>query len=265
MKCFTKTALAAAALGFAAHAYAADTNVTNATPNTISVSPEERTKIEEVVHQYLIQKPEVIVEAIQSFQRKQYEQAEQTVKKTQQTASTFATPLFHQTNDPVAGNPNGKISIVEFFDYQCPHCVDMAPAIQAIIKGNPDVRIVFKEFPIRGPVSDFASRAALAANMQGKYYQFSHALLTANKPLTQEVVYQIAQQVGLNLDKLKKDMNDPTVTNQIKNNVKLAQDLKLFGTPAFFIGKTDSNVINYVPGRMDQTQLQTEIDKAKQS
>lgn len=255
---FVKTALSAALLTLASQSFAADTST--------NISPAERSKIEEVVHQYLLNKPEVIVEAVQNFQRKQYEQAEATVKKTQENVAVFATPLFRQANDPVAGNPNGKISIVEFFDYQCPHCIDMAPTIAAIIKANPDVRVVFKEFPIRGPMSDMAARAALAANKQGKYYEFSHALLGSNKPLTQEVIFETAKTTGINLDQLKKDMNDAVVNGQLKNNVELAQKLKLFGTPAFFIGKTDasdSKGISYVPGQMDQTQLQNAINKAK--
>ena len=259
MKRFVKTIFAAAltsCMAITAQSYAANT----AAP---SVSPAERAKIESVVHDYLLQNPQVIVQVLQVLQRKQFEQAEQTVKKTQQTAGQFATPLFHQANDPVAGNASGKISIVEFFDYQCPHCVDMAPVISAIIKANPDVRVVYKEFPIRGPVSEFASRAALAANMQGKYIEFSHAVLTAPQPLTQDTILDLAKKSGLDVDKLKTDMNSEAVTKQIQANTKLAQDLKLFGTPAFFIGKTNSSTsINYVPGQMDQKQLQTAIDSA---
>lgn len=260
MKHMTKTLLATSLAALSLQTHAAASNTTN----PINVTPAERAKIEEVVHQYLLQKPEVIVEAVQNFQRKQYEQAEQTVKKTQQSASSFANALFHQANDPVAGNPNGTITIAEFFDYQCPHCIDMAPVIADILKANPDVRVVFKEFPIRGPVSDFAARAALAANKQGKYYDFSHALLMQKQPLSEASILETAKSVGLNVDELKKDMNDKAVTDQLKNNMKLAQELKLFGTPAFFIGKTENpKTINYVPGQMDQKQLQDAIDKAK--
>jgi protein-disulfide isomerase len=254
MKHFLKTTLALTLASVVVSAQAQPNN---------NISPAERAKVESIVHDYLVNKPEVLVEAIQGMQRKQYEQAEKTIKNTQQTVSKFAPALFHQTADPVAGNPSGKVTIVEFFDYQCPHCVDMAPVISSIIKNNPDVRVVFKEFPIRGPVSDFASRAALAANLQGKYYDFSHAVLTAPQPLTSDAILAIAKAQGLDVDKLKKDMDDKAVAEQLKNNTKLAQDLKLFGTPAFFIGKTDGSTITYVPGQMDATQLQGAIDKAK--
>jgi protein-disulfide isomerase len=136
----------------------------------------------------------------------------------------------------------------------------------ALIKANPDLRVIYKEFPIRGPVSEFAARAALAANKQGKYVELSHAILSSGQPLTQDSVLQIAKATGINVDKLKKDMEDSSVKNQLKANIKLAQDLKLMGTPAIFIGKTDAKTndpINYVPGHADQAQLQTIIDKTK--
>lgn len=266
MKRLVKTALATAVVAFAAQSFAATTKPANPS-NSVNISPAERNKIESVVHDYLLKNPEIIYQAVQALQAKQYQEAAKTVKQTQQTAGNFADKLFKNANDPVAGNPTGKITVVEFFDYQCPHCVDMAPVIADIIKANPDVRVVFKDFPIRGPVSEFAAKAALAANKQGKYYEFNHALLTATtQPLTNDAVLTIAKNTGLDVDKLQKDMNDSSITNQLKDTMKLAQDLKLFGTPALFIGKTDgsgSTGITYVPGQMNTKQLQDAIDKAK--
>ena|SRR3990167_1238624 len=268
MKHLTKTIIATSLLAFAVQSYAivspsADLTSKN-NGNNINVTPAERAKIENVVHQYLLSNPEVLMESLQVLQRKQYEEAEQTVKKTQQIAATFANALFHQPNDPIAGNPQGKVTVVEFFDYQCPHCVDMAPIMTAIVQKNPDLRVVYKEFPIRGPMSEFAARAALAANQQGKYIPFSHGLLAANQPLTKELVMQIAKNNGLDINELNKDMEGKLVKDQLQANLKLAQDLKLFGTPALFIGKTNASgnsPINYIPGQLDQNQLQNEIDK----
>ncbi len=235
--------------------------------NAANVSPAERAKIEGVVHQYLLKNPQVIVEVIQILQKKQADQAQQTVQETKKVAASFAKALFHVDNDPMAGNPNGKVTVVEFFDYQCPHCVDMAPVIDSIIKANPDVRVVFKEFPIRGPMSEAAARAALAANMQGKYLVFSHAILNANKPLTDEFILETAKNAGLDVDKLKKDMNSKAVKDQLEANIKLAKDLKLIGTPAIFVGKSSASgkdPINYIPGQADPAQLQGVINQAKQ-
>lgn len=260
MSRFKTIALTVSAIAVATSSFAADKS------SNASVSPSEREKIETVVHDYLLRKPEVLVEVMQVLQRKQFEQAQQTVKQTQQTAASFAKDLFQGTNDPVAGNPNGKVTVVEFFDYQCPHCVDMAPVMTDIVKANPDLRVVYKEFPIRGPMSEFASRAALAANKQGKYNEFSHALLTSGKPITNDFIFETAKNVGIDVDKLKKDMDDKSVKDQLQANIKLAQGLKLFGTPALFIGKSNASSkddINYVPGHVDQAQLQSMIDKVK--
>jgi protein-disulfide isomerase len=261
MKRFVKITLILGLLSLGTASYAESAALAQ---NNVTVGPVERAKIEQVVHQYLLNKPEVLVEALQVLQKKQLEQAQETVKKTQQIAGTFGDALFHQPNDPIGGNPDGKVTVVEFFDYQCPHCVDMAPVITAIVKNNPDVRVIFKEFPIRGPLSDFAARAALAANKQGKYIEFSHALLSQNKDLTNDLILQVAKNSGLDVDKLKKDMEDKSIKDQINANSKLAQDLKLFGTPAIFVGKTlKGSPITYVPGQMAQPQLQELIDKAR--
>lgn len=261
MKKLVIPAIAATLITFMAHA-APPAKAKHVVDNST-----DKTKIQAIIKDYLTEHPEIIIQAVQNYQRKQYEQAEQTIKTTQKNASNFAAPLFKQINDPSTGNPNGKISVVEFFDYQCPHCIDMAPVIEALVKANPDVKVIFKEFPIRGPQSEFAARAALAANLQGKYYQFSHALLTVNKPLTEEIVYETAKSAGIDVDKLKQDMNSNAVKEQLKNNMLLAKQLNLFGTPAFFIGKTNATTkdnVNYVPGQMDLNQLQSAIDKANQ-
>lgn len=230
-----------------------------------TVSPEEKAKIESVVHDYILENPNVIVEAIQILQKKQYEDAEKSVKQTQQDASKYADALFRQKGDPVVGNREGAITVTEFFDYQCPHCVDMAPVMADIIKSNPNIRIVYKEFPIRGEMSDYAARAALAANMQGKYYELHEAILTAKEQLSKELILKLAKKANIDVTQMEKDMNSSAVREQLKSNLKLAQDLKLFGTPAFFIGKTNVSAtgkINYVPGQMNLAQLQGAIDNA---
>lgn len=262
MKHFIKLLFGTGLLTFTVQSYAVTTTNTVTTNNIEAVTPAEKSKIEQVVQEFLLKKPEIIIQAVQKLQQKQYEETQQTVKQTQQTASTFAKDLFHQANDPTAGNPNGKVMIVEFFDYQCQHCIDMVPIMDAIIKANPNVRVIYKDFPIRGPVSEFAARAALAANQQNKYAEFSHALLALNKPLTQEIVLQVAKDKGLDVMQLQKDMDDKRVNDLLKSNTKLAQNLKLFGTPAFFIVNVSrEGNINYVPGQIKQQQLQDILDK----
>jgi protein-disulfide isomerase len=272
MSRFMKTIAAAALIpalsimataSFAAPASAAAATAA-ATPAGGNFTDTQTKQIQSVVADFLKQNPQVIISALQEFQRQQMQNAEKTIQQTQKDAAQFVQPLFHTANDPVAGNQNGAVTIVEFFDYQCPHCVDMSPVLSDAVKNNPNIRVIFKEFPIKGPISDFASRAALAANMQGKYVSFHDGLMKASQPYTQESILAVAKAAGLNIEQLQKDMDSPAVKGQIQANMKLAQDLKLLGTPAFFIGKTNStsaNNINYVPGQIDTKQLQEMIKK----
>ena len=240
----------------------------NVSAHAADMTAVEKKQVQDVVRDYLVQNPEVIIQALQNYQQKQMEQAKQTIQKTQNTSPQFVGSLFHNVNDPTAGNPNGKITVVEFFDYQCPHCVDMTPVMEGLIKNNPDVKVVFKEFPIRGPMSDLASRAALAAKEQGKYFELHKALMgSKQEPLTEEAIYNIAKTVGLDVDKLKAAMKGSQVDQQIKANYKLAGQLQLMGTPALFIAKSDvstsspSTAIIFIPGQVDANQLNQAIDK----
>lgn len=171
--------------------------------------------------------------------------------------------LTRHANDTIGGNPNGKVSVVEFFDYQCSHCVNMASTIANIIQANPNVRFVFKDYPIRGEMSELAALAAIAASKQGKYYRFSHALLTTNLPLSEGNIFEIAKSVGLNTATLKKDMSSSSVKSQLRSNFAMAGQLNVNGTPAFFIGRTNANDNGEsVLGEMSQRELQEAIDKA---
>ena len=228
----------------------------------------QKKQVQDVVREYLMQNPDVIIQALQGYQQKQMEEAKKTIQKTQDNSPQFVDALFHQANDAMAGNPQGKITVVEFFDYQCPHCVDMTPVIDSLIKSNPQVKVVFKEFPIRGPISEFASRAALAAKEQGKYFQFHVGLMNSKQePLTQDAILSIAKSVGLDVEKLKAAMKSDNVEQQLKANYKLAQQLQLIGTPAFFVAKSDvsktspSTAIVFLPGQVDAAQMSQAIDK----
>lgn len=225
-------------------------------------------QIETTVHQYLLKKPEVVVEALQAYQQKQMQSMQDMYKETQKLAPQFANDLFHNAQDPVAGDAKGKVSVVEFTDYQCSHCIEVASIVDKVLKANPTTRVVIKEFPIRGPLSETAARAALAANKQGKYWPFHLALYGIGSAMTEDKIYETAKAVGLNVDKLKKDMDDKAIKDQVAANQKLAVNLKLIGTPAFFIAKSDtatgapSTAINYIPGILTQEQMQAIIAKS---
>jgi len=230
--------------------------------DTANLSETQKKQIETVVHDYLIKNPEILVQSMQVLQQRQMEQAQKSVEKTQQLSPKYVDELFRNAKDPVVGNPTGKVTMVEFFDYQCPHCTAMEPVLEAAVKANPDLRVVYKEFPIRGPMSDLASRVALVAQNQGKYSAFHTALMNVGQlPLTEEIIYKVAKDSGLDVEKTKKDIKDKAIDDQIKTNMKLGQQLQLMGTPAIFAAKSDvkqnasPQAITFIPGQINQDQI----------
>jgi protein-disulfide isomerase len=180
-----------------------------------------------------------------------------------------AKELFSETSDePVAGNPQGKVTLVEFFDFRCPHCDRMAPIIESLIANNPDLRVVYKTFPILGNKSVFAAEAAYASIPQGKYLAFHKALMQTGHAIDFENVYTLAKEQGIDITKLKTDMGSGKIDYHLENNKKLGQSLGIIGTPAFFIAKTNLSTnanpesVGFAGGEVEQSYLQTLINKA---
>lgn len=185
------------------------------------------------VRDYLINHPEVIVEAIQGMQARQ-ERADLT--EAQEALKARADEIFRDFNSPVGGNEQGDVTLVEFFDYNCPYCRKMAPLLIEAEKVDPQLRIVFKEFPILGPGSEFAARAALAAQRQGRYEAFHHALMGAKEKVSEDSVLATAAEIGLDVERLKADMQEPSIQVAIDRNMALAAALRINGTPGFIVG-----------------------------
>ncbi len=228
-----------------------------------SFSAAQEAAIQKIIRSYLVSNPEVLVEASKALQQKQLDAMQSNAMK---GIMDKKVELFATKDDPIAGNADGSITIVEFFDYQCPHCIEMMPIINALIRTNANVRIVFKEFPIFGNVSNFASRAALAANLQGKYFAFYDALMNAKTRLTEDSILQLAKNTGIDIDKLQKDMEGDAITKMLDNNRELAKALQLIGTPAFVIGPTNTTKItnantSFVAGQTTEEVLQNAINK----
>ncbi len=196
-------------------------------------SPAEVEKIQKIVHDYLQQHPEVVIDALQEYQKKQdtakAEQARQTIVAAKDE-------LLNDTTNPVGGNPKGDVTIVEFFDYRCPYCKAVAPDLEKALSTDGNVRLVYKEFPILGPESLVASKAALAAVAQGKYQPFHDRLIAFKGTLDDAAIYSLAADCGLDVTRLKADMEKPEVQDQIARNYRLADKLNIQGTPAFIIG-----------------------------
>lgn len=160
--------------------------------------------------------------------------------------------LYNPRGNTIAGNPNGKVTLVEFFDYQCHFCRKMNPLIQKLIKDDPDLRVVYKEYVLFGPNSQIAAQAAFAAQQQNGYLALREAMMTATKPLDIQEIVQLAKSVNLNTNKLAEAMTSPQIIKQVKENNALAQQLGINGVPAFIIA---NSVIATNPQAINTKQL----------
>jgi protein-disulfide isomerase len=186
------------------------------------------------VRTYLMAHPEVIQEAVDKMQTEKQAALD---KASKDALASHREAVERDPRDYVAGNPNGKITVVEYFDYRCPYCKAAAPAIQKMIADNKDIRFVLKEFPILSEVSDHASKAALGAKAEGKYLPIHFAML-AEKSLDDEAIDRILKENGVDPAKAKAVGADEASTKQLADNHELAKVTGVNGTPAFVIGDT---------------------------
>lgn len=220
-----------------------------------SIPDPESEAFGERVREYLLNNPEVIMEALRVLEERRTAAEAEALKR---TIAARRDELLHDPEAPVAGNPSADTTLVEFFDYNCPYCKRVAPTVTTLIEDDPDLRVVYKEIPILGPDSQFAARAALAAVEQGQYLPFHEALMSIGEKVNEAKVLAIARQVGLDVERLELDMNDPSIDAAIQRNLALATALGITGTPSFVIGD------RLVPGAADKATLEGLIARARE-
>lgn len=210
-------------------------------------------QIEKIVRDYLLREPEIIYQALQELQRRQTEAA---AVRQREAIAANRTELLEASHTPVGGNPNGDVTLVEFFDYRCAYCRRVVPSMQALLDEDRDLRVVFKDLPVLGPDSVRAARAALASRKQDGYVPFHFALMAADD-LSIEGIRAAAAALGLDPDRLEADMASPEVIAAIEANYALAEELGIEGTPAFVIGD------QLIPGAVDKVRLEQLIREAR--
>ncbi len=168
-----------------------------------------------------------------------------------------ASRLTSNPGDPIAGNPAGDVTLVEFYDVRCPYCRHMLPVIDQLLASDKGVRLVFKDLPILGPGSVLGTRALLAAQSQGAYMKLQAAIMTGPPDVTEDSLKAQALAVGLDWAKLRRDMDDPGIQKRIDENLALAKTIDVEGTPAIVIGT------RLMPGAMDLPALQAVIREAR--
>ncbi len=196
-------------------------------------SDEQKKAIGEIVKDYLINNPELIVEVQQALEVKmEKEQAE----KLKSFMSENAKDIYRNPESPVAGDPNGDITVVEFFDYNCGYCKRGMTEVQKLIQSDKRVRMVFKELPILSKGSEETARAALAAKRQGKYWEFHQAMLSSKGQANEATSLKAAEALGLDMAKLKTDMAGDAVKGELEAMKALAKKMGINGTPHFLVG-----------------------------
>jgi protein-disulfide isomerase len=220
------------------------------------ISAQQKGEIEELIRGYMLTHPEIL--------REMAAKLEENDKRAQAELQTGVlkskrAEIFQTAFDPVVGNPKGDVTIVEFMDYNCGWCKKSVGEVATLVKSDPNLRVVFKEFPIFGQHSEYAARAALAAKMQGKYWELHQALFAHEGQVTSEVVDQVAEAVGLKMDQLKTDMASKPVLEAISANYDLAKAFDLSGTPAFIIDDQVS------PGYLALDALQASVEQVRKT
>jgi protein-disulfide isomerase len=196
-------------------------------------TPEQQKAIQAIVKEYLTKNPDVMLEALQAAEDKIKSDSR---NKASEVLAAHRREVFDDPNSPVGGNPKGDVSLVEFFDYRCPYCKQVEPALDALIEKDRQLRFVYKEFPVLGPDSVTAARAALASHRQGKYAAFHRAMMALKGQINDAAVFKVAGSVGLDVERLKRDMTASEIDRMLKANFALAQELDIRGTPGFVIG-----------------------------
>ncbi|NWH09022.1 MAG: DsbA family protein [Alphaproteobacteria bacterium] len=193
-----------------------------------------REEIEKIVHDYLVAHPEILTEMISELESRDRAAAE---KSALGAIAEHRKMLDDDGYSFVAGNPKGDVTVVEFFDYNCGYCKQVRPSVVALLESDPNVRLVLKEFPILGPTSVIATRAAMAAQKQGAvYWDYHNKMLAHEGRLDEATIFALAGEAGLDVARLKADMEDPAIAERISRTEELARKIGVDGTPSFVIG-----------------------------
>lgn len=199
------------------------------------------------VERALKQRPEMIIEVFDLLREKKVAKDAEDVKNQKENVKKSEKELFHHEMDPVGGNPNGDVTVAEFFDYRCGFCRRAFGSVKDALSSDGKVKIVYKELPIMGDHS--LARATLAAHKQGKYYAFHQALMNSKGSLDAQELEALAKKLKLDIGKWKTDMESDDVKNQIQENLKLADKLAIRATPTFVVGEV------VIPGAVDAEHL----------
>ncbi|WP_144300083.1 DsbA family protein [Elioraea rosea] len=221
-----------------------------------SFTPQQRAAIVEIIREALRNDPTILEEAIAALQARDMAR-EREAARGAIVANRDA--LLNDATLPAKGAERPTATIVEFFDYRCPYCKRMSPVITELLGADRGVRVVLVDIPILGPASVTAARAALAAQRQGKYAEMHDGLMALRGEPTEAAIMQLAGELRLDRDRLRRDMADPAIGQRIEANLRLAQALGVQGTPAYVVGN------EVLPGAVGLDQLREAIARSRRA
>lgn len=221
---------------------------------TPAFTPAQRGEIVTIMRDALRTDPTLLRDAIAAMQRQETQHEEEAART---AIALLGTALTQESGDPVAGNPHGDVTLVEFYDVRCPYCRRMLPVLAELLKREPGLRVVYKDLPILGPPSVLGARALLAAQKQDGYFRLHDVLMAGPPEVDMARLQAAAAGVGLDWDRLQRDMAAPDVQARIAANLALGQKLHIEGTPAYIIGG------KMIAGAVDLAELQGAVTEAR--
>ena len=216
-------------------------------------APAQRQEIVGILRDALRSDPSILRDALVALQ------ADDARRQDQATSDVLGllAPRLADPADPVAGNPLGDVTVVEFYDTRCPYCRRMLPVMADLLQSDPKVRLVLKDLPILGNASQLESQALLAAQRQGGYFKLHDAIMTESAPPSRDTLRADAERVGLDGGRLLRDMDDPAIKGRLTGNLDLAKQIGIDGTPAFVVGT------RLIAGATDLADLQRAVAEAR--
>lgn len=212
------------------------------------IATDDRAAIEKIVHNYILEHPEILPQAMENLQKRETAQALSGIRE--QVGAPFP--------GAVLGNPGGKVTLVEFSDFACTFCRQSVAEVQQLIAANPDLRVVVRELPILSPASADAAKMALAAAEQGKYAAFHDAMYAAGRPAP-DTIAAAAQTAGLDMERARRTIADPRIEAELARNLDFARQLGFNGTPSWVAGE------RLMSGAVGKDRLQEAIEAARKS
>lgn len=225
-----------------------------AAAQTPAFTPAQRAEIVAIMRDALRADPTLLRDAIEAMRQEEAQREEATARA---AIAALGGALTRDAGDPVAGNPAGDVTLVEFYDVRCPYCRRMVPVMAELLKREPGLRVVYKDLPILGPPSVLGARALLAAQRQDGYARLHDVLMAGPPDIDMARLQAAATGVGLDWDRLQRDMAAPEVQSRIAANLALGQQLHIEGTPAYVIGA------RMIPGAVDLAELQAAVGEAR--